>query len=74
MSRRSELAFAVLILAASALVMLAPLVGRAGYAGLADVTMVLAAAGGVGSFVWAAAHTLRAARRREGAESREGPR
>ena len=74
MGRRAEIAFAVLILAASALVMAAPLVGRAGHARLADVTMAIAAMAGVGSFVWAGLHTLRAARRRDDGDSREGPR
>lgn len=64
----------MLILAAAALVMAAPLVGRAGYARLADLAMVLAAGAGLISFAWAGAHTLRAARRREDGDSKEGPR
>lgn len=74
MARRSDAPLAALVLAGAALVLAAPVVGRAGYARLADVTMALAAAAGLASFAWAAASTLRAARSGASVDSEERPR
>jgi len=60
---RSDAAFAVLALVASALVLMAPVAGRAGYAGLANALMLLAAGAGLAGFGLAALDTFRAARR-----------
>jgi hypothetical protein len=50
-------------MAAAGLILVAPVLGRGGAPGWADVVMGLAAGAGVGAFVLAALHTLRAARR-----------
>lgn len=63
---RSDLTLAVLVLAAAACVLAAPVLGRAGHATAADVAMVAAAGCGVASFALAGAATLRAARRSAG--------
>ncbi|RIK95914.1 MAG: hypothetical protein DCC71_22885 [Proteobacteria bacterium] len=63
MSARGEAPLAVLVLLAAAFVLAAPLVGRAGHPGAADVLMGLAAGCGVLSFGVAGWATLRAARR-----------
>jgi hypothetical protein len=60
---RTEGVIVLLVLAAAALVIAAPVVGRSGAPVLADLTMGLAAACGLAAFGVAAAHTLRAARR-----------
>ena len=57
-------ALAGVVLVSAALVLLAPLLGRAGWELAADVCMGLAAGGGLLSFALAAVHTHRAARRR----------
>jgi len=64
---RSDLGLAVVVLSAAALVLVAPVLGRLGYAGAADVVMVAAAGCGVASFAMAGAATLRAARSRPAA-------
>ncbi len=63
MGERSDLPLAVLVLAACALVLAAPVLGRAGHPLAADLAMLGAAAAGTASFVLAALATLRAARR-----------
>jgi hypothetical protein len=74
MAGRSDAPFALLVLAGAALVLAAPVIGRAGYGRLADVLMGLAAGAGVASFAWAGALTLRASRRAARGDSEEGPR
>lgn len=69
----SDTSLAVLVLATAALVLVAPVAGRVGFERLADACMALAAAGGFLSFGLAAAHTIRAARRRAPARSRREP-
>jgi hypothetical protein len=59
---RSDALLAALVLLAAALVLAAPVAGRAGHPGLADAAMALAAACGLGTFAWTAWITLRAAR------------
>ena len=66
MGGRSDFLLAVLVLAAAALVLAAPLVGRAGHPVAADLVMVAAAGCGVASFGLAGVATLRAARRAPG--------
>ena len=63
MSDQSELTIVCLVLVAAALVLVAPLLGRAGAASAADLTMATAAAAGVAAFAVAARDTLRAMRR-----------
>jgi hypothetical protein len=60
----SERGLMGLVLASAALVLIAPVVGRAGHALAADLCMAVAAGAGLLSFAVAALHTLRAARRR----------
>ena len=60
---RTEVVIAALVMAAAALILLAPLLGRVGAPGWANVIMALAAGAGVGAFVLAAVVTCRAARR-----------
>lgn len=74
MAGRSDAPFALLVLTGAALVLAAPVIGRAGYARLADLLMALAAGAGVASFAWAGAATLRASRRAARGDSEEGPR
>lgn len=62
MADRTETAIVVLVLLAAALVLAAPVVGRAGLPGAADVVMVAAASCGVLAFGVAAWNTLRSAR------------
>jgi hypothetical protein len=62
MSDRSELVIVCLVLAAMALVLGAPLIGRYGAAGAANAMMAAAAAAGLGAFAVAARDTLRAMR------------
>jgi hypothetical protein len=65
---RSEPWIAALVLATSGLVLAAPVLGRIGYAGMADAAMALAAACGLASFLLVGVATLRAARSRPRAE------
>ncbi len=60
----SDLPLALLVLAASALVLSAPVLGRIGLGTAADLAMLAAAGCGVASFALAGAATVRAARRR----------
>ncbi len=62
MSERSEPWVALLALAASGLVLAAPVLGRIGHAAVADAAMALAAACGLAAFLLAGFATLRAAR------------
>lgn len=72
MSDRTEVVIAILVLAAAGLILLAPLLGRAGAPRWADVTMALAAGAGVSAFVLVAVYTWRAATRRsEGRKEKE---
>jgi hypothetical protein len=64
----------MLVLGAVASVLAAPVLGRSGHAGAADVAMGLAAGCGVASFALAGAATLRAARRGAGTRPRGGGR
>ena len=57
---RSETALAGLVLASIALVLAAPVAGRAGLPELADALMVLATLAGLAAFGQAALHTIRA--------------
>jgi hypothetical protein len=59
---RSEPWIAALVLFTSGLVLAAPVLGRIGYAGIADAAMALAAACGLASFLFVGVATLRAAR------------
>lgn len=59
----TDSALAVVVLASAALVLIAPVIGRAGWTHAADLCMGLAAGTGVLSFGLAASHTIRAARR-----------
>jgi hypothetical protein len=64
---RTEVAIVVLVMAAAGLILVAPLLGRSGIPGWADVAMGLASGAGIGAFVLVAVHTCRAAmRRRDG--------
>ena len=63
-AKGSDLPLAVSALAAAALVLAAPLLGRAGHPLAADLTVAAAAASGFASFVLAGFATVRAARRR----------
>lgn len=62
MADRSETAIVALVLLAAALVMAAPLLGRAGLAGAANAAMLVAAGSGVLAFGAAGWTTLRASR------------
>ncbi len=62
MAARSEALLASLVLAAAALVLAAPVLGRSGHPMAADLAMAAAAGCGVGSFALAGVATLRAAR------------
>lgn len=73
-SDRTELGIVALVLAASGLVMLAPLLGRWGAAGLASAAMVAAAGCGLAAFATAGVHTVRAARRARPPEDEGGER
>jgi hypothetical protein len=69
MSDRSELAIVCLVLVAGALVLGAPLLGRAGAARAADGMMVVAAAAGLAAFLvaaWETVHAVRRQRTRDG--------
>jgi hypothetical protein len=68
MSDRTELAIVALVMSAAGLILAAPVLGRSGAPGWADVAMFGAAAAGVGAFGLAGMQTLRAARR----SSKEG--
>jgi hypothetical protein len=68
----ADLVLAVLVLGAVASVLAAPVLGRSGHPGAADLAMLLAAGCGVASFALAGAATVRAARR--GAGSGRGER
>ena len=57
---RTELAIVVLVMAAVGLILVAPLLGRSGNPGWADVAMGLAAGAGLTAFVLVAVHTCRA--------------
>jgi hypothetical protein len=64
---RTEVAIVVLVMAAAGFILVAPLLGRGGLPGWADVAMGLASGAGIGAFVLVAVHTCRAAsRRRDG--------
>lgn len=63
MGSRSDLLLALLVLAAAALVLAAPVLGRAGHPAAADLLMLAAASCGVASFAVAGLATLRSARR-----------
>jgi uncharacterized membrane protein YhaH (DUF805 family) len=56
---RSEAWIAVLALVAAGLVLVAPVLGRTGHAGAADVAMAIGATCGLVSFLIAAAATVR---------------
>jgi hypothetical protein len=71
---RGDVALAASVLLAAALVLVAPLAGRAGHPRVADLLMVLAAACGIASFGMAARATLRAARRGASPPDVEEPR
>jgi uncharacterized membrane protein YebE (DUF533 family) len=62
MRDRSGTAIPALVLAASGLVLAAPVLGRNGAESLADAAMVLASCAGVGAFALAALRTWRSAR------------
>ncbi len=62
-----------LVLASAALVLVAPVVGRAGWEQVADVCMGAAATAGLLSFGIAARHTIRAGRRRAAGRSGKEP-
>jgi hypothetical protein len=62
MSDRLEMTIVVLVMAAAGLILVAPVLGRGGAPGWADVVMMLAAGAGVSAFVLVAIHTCRAAR------------
>ena len=66
---RTEVVIAALVMAAAGLILLAPLLGRVGLPGWADVVMALASGAGVGAFVLVAVVTCRAAR--HGGEGRK---
>jgi len=69
MSDRSELAIVCLVLVAGALVLGAPLLGRAGAATAADGMMAVAAAAGFAAFLvasWETVHAVRRQRTRDG--------
>lgn len=63
MAGRSDLSLALLVLGAAGCVLVAPVLGRAGHPGAADLAMGAAAVCGVASFALAGVATLRAARR-----------
>jgi hypothetical protein len=60
---RTEVAIVVLVMAAAGLILVAPLLGRGGSPGWADVTMGLASGAGLAAFVVVAVYTCRAAMR-----------
>ena len=64
MGGRSDLPLAVVVLSAAAFVLVAPVLGRLGWATAADLAMAAAAGCGVASFAMAGVATLRSARRR----------
>jgi hypothetical protein len=61
---RGDARIAALALLASGLVIAAPVLGRTGHGGAAELTVALAAACGLGSFLLAGLATLRAAHAR----------
>jgi hypothetical protein len=71
---RSDARLGALVLLAAALVLAAPVVGRAGHPRAADGAMALAALCGLGAFFWTALVTLRASRRGGVRGPKEGPR
>lgn len=66
---RTEVAIVALIMSAAGLILLAPLLGRLGAPGWADMVMALASGAGVCPFILVAVATFRAARR--GSEGRK---
>jgi hypothetical protein len=60
---RTEVAIVTLVMAAAGLALVAPLLGRGGIPGWADVAMGLASGAGIGAFALVAVHTYRAATR-----------
>jgi hypothetical protein len=61
---RTEVIIVALVMAAAGLILLAPLLGRVGAPGWANMVMALASGAGVCAFVLVAVVTFRAARRR----------
>jgi hypothetical protein len=72
MASGSDFSLASLTLAAAALVLAAPVLGRIGHPAAADLAMAAAALCGLASFALAAVATLRAHRRAESADRRPG--
>ena len=60
---RTELAIVILVMAAAGLILVAPLLGRSGSPGWADLVMGLAAGAGLAAFMLVAVYTCRATRR-----------
>jgi hypothetical protein len=69
-SDAGDLPLAMLVLVGVACALAAPVLGRSGHPGVADLAMLAAAGCGVASFALAGAATLRAARRGAGAQRR----
>ena len=61
---RSEIAIVLLVLTAAALVLAAPVLGRNGFRGAADIAMAFAALAGIASFAVVMVDTLRSSRRK----------
>jgi hypothetical protein len=61
---RIEVAIVLLVLAAAALVLAAPVLGRNGFRGAADIAMALAALAGISAFAVVTVDTLRSSRRK----------
>ena len=61
---RGDVTIVSLVLAAAALVLAAPVLGRNGFRAAADVTMAAAALAGVSAFVVVMVDTLRSSRRK----------
>lgn len=57
-AKNSDTILAVLVLTAAALVLGAPVLGRAGFPFVANVVVSVAAASGVAAFLMAAAHSI----------------
>lgn len=72
MARSSDLPLTTLVLAATAFVLAAPVLGRLGHPVLADLAMAAAALCGLASFTLAGLATLRANRRAGDGADRPG--